>query len=70
MRVRTYQLTVIGTILAAFLTGMHVPALHEFMEHGARARWDVMVATLVLIILTVAGGWILLRAARAMTRVP
>ena len=61
MRARTYQLTVIGTILAAFLTGMHMPVLHEIIEHGATAHWDVMIATLLLIILTVAGGWTLLR---------
>jgi hypothetical protein len=38
MRARTYQLTVVGTILAAFLAGVHVPALHEIIEHGARAQ--------------------------------
>lgn len=61
MRARTYQLTVIGTILAAFLTGMHMPVLHEIMEHGATAHWNVIIATLLLIILTVAGAWTLLR---------
>jgi hypothetical protein len=70
MRARTYQLTVIGTILAAFLTGTHMPVLHEIIEHGAAAHWDVLIATLVLIVFTVAGGWTLLRAASVVTRVP
>ena len=61
MRTQTYQLTVIGTILAAFLTGMHMPVLHEIIEHGATAHWNVIIATLLLIILTVAGAWTLLR---------
>ena len=68
MRARTYQLTVVGTILAAFLAGMHVPALHEIIEHGARAQWDVIVASLLLISLTMAGGWALLRNASRSTR--
>jgi hypothetical protein len=68
MRLRTYQLTVIGTILSSFLAGSHMPALHEIIEHGATARWDVVGATVLLAVGTVAGGWMLLRAGGPLSR--
>lgn len=66
MRILTYRLIVIGSLLSSFLAGLHVPALHEFIEHGATPRWEVVAAMLVLAIGTVAGAWILLRTPRAL----
>jgi hypothetical protein len=68
MRLRTYQLTVIGTILSSFLVGSHMPALHEIIEHGATAHWDVVGATVLLAVATVAGAWMLLRAGGPLSR--
>ena len=61
MRVRTYRFTVIGSILSSFLVGLHVPALHNMIEHGATPRGEVVAATLALAASTVAGAWTLLR---------
>jgi hypothetical protein len=61
MRIRTYRLIVIGSIFSSFLVGLHVPALHEIIEHGATPRWEVVAATLVLAIAALAGAWTLLR---------
>ena len=63
MRVSTYRLIVVGTLLSSSLVGLHVPALHEMLEHGSRVRADVIAATLLLAVITVAGAWTLLRAA-------
>jgi hypothetical protein len=68
MGLRTYQLTVIGTIVASFLVGLHMPAMHEIIEHGATARWDIVAVTAVLAVATVAGGWMLLRAGGSLSR--
>lgn len=62
MRLRTYRLVVIGSIAGSFLVGLHLPALHAVVEHGATPRWDVLIATLALAIGTTAGTWALLRA--------
>jgi hypothetical protein len=63
MTASTYRLVVIGSLLSSFMVGLHMPALHEILEHGATARWDVMTATVLLVVLTVAGGVVLLRQA-------
>ena len=42
MRTRSYRLTVIGCALAWFLVGLHLPALHELVHHGAPAPWSVV----------------------------
>lgn len=60
MRPWTYRLTVIGTVLSSFLVGLHMPALHEIIEHGADVHWGVAVATLLLVVATVTGLWKLL----------
>ena len=44
----TYRLTVIGSLLSSFLVGLHLPALHDMIEHGAAPRWDVLTVTLVI----------------------
>lgn len=61
MRVWTHRLTVIGSMLSSFLVGLHVPALHEMIDHGATPRWEVLAATLLLAVGTIAGTWMLLR---------
>lgn len=61
MHMRTYRLVVIGSILSSFLVGLHVPALHDIVDHGAAPRWDVLTVTLLLAVSTVAGACVLLR---------
>lgn len=62
MHLWTYRLIVIGSMLSSFLVGLHMPMLHDVIEHGAAPRWDFVVATALLVVLTVAGAWRLLRA--------
>jgi hypothetical protein len=64
MRVTTYRMVVIGSMLSSFLVGLHVPMLHAMIDHGAAPRWDVLTVTLLLAIITVACAWRLLRAPR------
>ena len=66
MRVGSYRLIVLGSLLSSFLFGLHLPALHDMIEHGAAARTDVMIMTVLFAIGTVAGGWTLLRRLRAL----
>jgi hypothetical protein len=61
MQMSAYRLTVVGTLVSSFMVGLHVPALHEMVEHDASPHWGVLAATLVLVVLTVAGAWTLLR---------
>ncbi len=64
MRVGTYRMVVIGSLLSAFLFGFHLPALHDMIEHGKTPRTDVLIVTVLFAICTVAGGWTLLRGVR------
>jgi hypothetical protein len=64
MRMWTYRLIVIGSMLSSFLVGLHMPMLHDVIEHGATPRSEVLVATALLTVFTVAGGWTLLRTPR------
>jgi hypothetical protein len=52
---------VIGAILSSFLLGLHMPLLHEVMEHGESLRWDVLTIMPVLTAIAVVCGWKLLR---------
>jgi hypothetical protein len=61
MRMWLHRVVVIGTLLSSMMVGLHLPVLHEILEHGAVPRWPVMIALLVFAVLTVAGGWMLLR---------
>jgi hypothetical protein len=63
MQLRTYRLTVVGSLLSSFLVGFHLPALHEMIEHGASPRWDVLGVTIALAVLTIVLAWTLLRSA-------
>lgn len=64
MRIGTHRLVVIGTVLSSFLFGLHLPALHDVIEHGATPRWDVLTLTVLFALGTLAGGWGLLREPR------
>ena len=55
MKTGTYRAVLIGTVLASFLTGMHMPIIHEIVEHGAEGHTDVVVATSLLVVGTIAG---------------
>jgi hypothetical protein len=66
MKVGTYRLIVIGSILSAFLFGFHLPALHDMIEHGATPRMDVLVVTVLFAICTLVGMVTLLRGARGL----
>ena len=59
----TYRLVVMGSLVASFLVGMHMPLLHEVVEHGASPFSAAIIFTLVLFVATIAGGWALLRQA-------
>lgn len=61
MSLATYRFVVLGSLFSSFMVGLHMPALHEIVEHGADAHWDVLAATSALIVLTIAGAWALLR---------
>ena len=61
---RPYRLTVIGCTLAWLLVGMHVPALHEMVDHGHAPGRGAIVAVALLACAAVAGLWALLRAPR------
>lgn len=63
MQTGTYRLTVVGSLLSSFLVGFHLPALHEMIEHGATPRWGFLGVTIALAVLTIVGGWTLLRSA-------
>ena len=62
MRTRSYRLTVIGCALAWFLVGLHLPALHEMVHHGAPAPWSVVAVVSLVALGAVAALWALLRA--------
>ena len=62
VRVQTYRLVVVGSVLSSFMLGFHLPALHDMIEHGATPRMDVLVVTILFVIGTVTGTWALLRA--------
>jgi hypothetical protein len=64
MTARAYQLTVLGSVLAWFLLGLHAPALHQMTHHGRDLPVTALGATLILAACAVAGVWRLLRAPR------
>ena len=60
MTTGTYRLLVVGAILSSFLLGMHMPVIHDIFDHGARLRWDVLLASGFLALITIGSGWKLL----------
>lgn len=61
MHTWTYRLLVIGSLLSSFLVGLHMPVVHEIVDHGAAPRWGVLAVTALLVAMAVGGGWALLR---------
>ena len=61
MRPWNYRLMVIGSALAWFMVGLHVPIFHEMTDHGGTVSTSVMVIVALLIVAAVAGLWALLR---------
>ena len=55
---------VLGAILSSFLLGMHMPVIHDIVDHGSRPRWDVLIASGLLALIAIACGWRLLTAGR------
>ena len=55
---------ILGAIVSSFLLGMHMPIIHDIVDHGASPRWDVLIASGVLALVAIACGWRLLTARR------
>ena len=64
MSTTTHRMLVLGAIASAFLLGMHMPVLHQILDHGSRPRWDVLIASAVLALIAIACAWRLLTARR------
>ena len=62
---RFYRTTVVGCAIVWLLLGMHLPSMHEVLEHGWRPQGALLIATLALVVLSVAGLTALLRMPRA-----
>jgi hypothetical protein len=61
MTTRTYRLTVVASALTWLLIGLHIPGLHEMMDHGRAPQSKVLIAVAILAAAAVAGLWALLR---------
>jgi hypothetical protein len=61
MSLTTYRFVVLGSLFSSFMVGLHMPAMHEIIEHGADTHWGIVAATGTLVAMTIAGGWALLR---------
>lgn len=61
MRPLSYRLTVLGSALTWMLLGLHLPTLHEVIDHGWRPPMPVLVMTIVLALVGVGTLWALLR---------
>lgn len=69
MQLRNYRLTVIGCALSWLLAGLHLPTLHEVLDHGYSPEPTVLVLTLLLAAAGVGFVWALLRAPASSERV-
>ena len=67
MTTRIYRLTVVGCALSWLLIGLHLPILHEMIDHGRAPKSSVLVAVAIISIAGVAGLWALLRHPGART---
>ena len=63
MRSWSYRLMVLGNALVWLLVGLHLPTLHELMDHGWAAPPSVRVMTALLALLGAGLLWTLLRTA-------
>jgi len=59
---RFYRTTLLVSIVAWFMIGLHVPALHQITGHGATPSPTVLVAIAILTVVAILGVWRLLRA--------
>ena len=64
MSTATYRMLVLGAIASSFMLGMHVPVLHEILDHGSPPRWDVLIASGILALIAIVCAWRLLTARR------
>jgi hypothetical protein len=64
MSASSYRVVVVGSLLSSFFVGLHMPLLHEVIEHGASPYSVAVIVTILLFVVTAAGGWALLRQAR------
>ena len=62
---RYYRTTVIGCAVVWLLLGMHLPSLHEVLDHGWRPQGALLVVTVLLLVLATTGLVALLRMPRA-----
>ena len=65
MRPLSYRLTVLGSALAWLLLGLHLPTVHELMDHGWTPPTPVLVMIALLALAAVGASWALLRTPRA-----
>ena len=64
MSTTTYRLLVLCAIVSSFLLGLHMPIIHDIVDHGSHPRWDVLIASGFLALIAIACGWRLLTARR------
>ena len=62
MPIGRYRLTVLGCALSWLLVGMHLPMLRHMMEDRHSHDWLVLAMTALLVVVGVAGVWMLLRS--------
>lgn len=70
MRALYYRLTVLGCSISWFLVGLHLPTLHEVVDHGRSVHWSVVGIVALLGALAVAALLVLLRAPAAQSHSP
>jgi hypothetical protein len=59
---RFYRTTLLVSMSAWFMVGLHVPTLHQIADHAATPSTAVVVATATLVVIAIIGVWRLLRA--------
>lgn len=62
MSTRYYRLTVVACAVLWLMVGLHLPVLHQIIDHGRVPSPAVLTALTLNAVLAVAGLWILLRA--------
>lgn len=62
MPIGRYRLTVVGCALSWLLVGMHLPMLRHMMDDPHSHDWLVLTMTALLVVVGIAGVWMLLRS--------
>jgi hypothetical protein len=57
-----YRLTVVVCAISWFMVGLHLPTLHQMIDHGRAPNWIVLAILSCFSLIALAGIWILLRA--------